>query len=199
MTEEPRPRRKRRRRPESEGDSVSRKPRRRPASRKVARVEEDAPPVRKKKVTKSGRKKKKKRKDHDEGWSTKQVITLVMIGIAMFGWACAAAAYAHAKEGWRSNEVERFAEEHGDELESDFRSTRRAAARSAMIKTAARALMDFIGNAFKQLPNCLAVIAFTFSERLWLIILFAVLEAGAVGLGFVMEKVGEGFVETPRY
>ncbi|QDV16899.1 hypothetical protein Pan153_15330 [Gimesia panareensis] len=200
MTEEPRPRRKRRRRPASEGEGVGKSPRRRkPATRKAPRSQDSEAPVKKKTGSRSGRKQKKKRKDHDEGLSTKQVVILLMIGIGLFGWACSAAAYAHAKEGWRSNEAERFAAENGDDLESDSRLTRRRAAKTAMIKTAFHALMDFIGNAFKQLPNCVAVIAFTFSERLWLVILFAVLEAGAVGLGYVMEKVGESFVETPRY
>lgn len=200
MTEEPRPRRKRRRRPASEGEAAGNSPRRRkPATRKSPRSQDSEVPVKKKSSTKSGRKKKKKRKDDDEGLSTKQVVILLMIGIGLFGWACAAAAYAHAREGWRSNEVERFADEHGDDLESKSRLTSRRAAKSAMIKTAIRALMDFIGNALKQIPNCFAVIAFTFSERLWLVILFAVLETGALGLGFIMEKVGEGFVETPRY
>lgn len=131
--------------------------------------------------------KKKKAKSQDDEPSTHKLIALVMLGIALFGWACAAAVYAHAKEGWRSNETERFAAENGGDLESDFRSTRRRAAGAAMFKTAFNSLMDFIGNAF------------TFSERLWLVILFAVLEGGALGLGYVMEKVGEGFVDPPEY
>lgn len=199
MTEDPRPRRKRKRRPAGEGTPVGKPPRRRPANRKASRSQDSEPAVKKKPGTQSGKKKKKKRKDHDEGLSTKQVVILLMIGIGLFGWACAAAAYAHAKENWRANETERFAAENGGDLESDSRLIRRRAAKTAMIKTAVQALMDFIGNAFRQIPNCFAVIAFTFSERLWLIILFAVLEGGALGLGFLMEKVGESFVETPRY
>lgn len=142
---------------------------------------------------------KKKAKSNDDEPSTHKLIALVMLGIALFGWACAAAAYAHAKEGWRSNEVERFAAENGGDLESDSRTTRRRAALSAMIKTAFVAFMGFVGNAFRQIPNFFSVIAFTFSERLWLVILFAVLEGGAVGLGYIMEKVGESFVDLPEY
>lgn len=178
---------------------MGKSPRRRSARRNATRVQDSEPPVKKMPGTQSGKKKKKKRKDHDEGLSTKQVVTLLMIGIGLFGWACAAAAYAHANEGWRANEAERFAAENGGDLESDSRLTRRSAAKSAMVKTALHALLDFIGNAFRQIPNCFAVIGFTFSERLWLIILFAILEGAAVGLGYVMEKVGESFVEPPRY
>ncbi|WP_417389311.1 hypothetical protein [Gimesia sp.] len=182
MTEEEyrRPRRKRKRKPVAE-ELTKRK--------KSTGVKADARP----------KAKKKKAKSQDDEPSTHKLIALVMLGIALFGWACAAAAYAHAKEGWRSNETERFAAENEGELESDFRSTRRRAAGAAMFKTAFNSLMDFIGNAFRQIPNVFAVIAFTFSERLWLVILFAVLEGGALGLGYVMEKVGEGFIEPPEY
>ena len=176
-----RPRRKRKLKPVSEEKLTKKK--------KSTGVKADATPKRK----------KKKSKSQDDEPSTHKLIALVMLGIALFGWACAAAAYAHAKEGWRSNETERFAAENGGELESDLHLTRRRAARSAMIKTAFVALMDFIGNTFRQIPNFFAVVAFTFSERLWLEILFAVLEGGAVGLGYIMEKVGEGFVDTPEY
>ncbi len=143
--------------------------------------------------------KKKKAKSQADEPSTHKLIALVMLGIAVFGWACAAAAYAHVKEGWRNNETERFAAENGGDLESELHTTRRRAARSAMLKTVFVSLMDFIGNAFRQIPNFFSVVAFTFSERLWLVILFAVLEGGAVGLGYIMEKVGEGFVDTPEY
>lgn len=175
-----RPRRKRKRKPAAE--ELTKK-------KKSTGVKADTRPNRK----------KKKAKSQDDEPSTHKLIALVMLGIALFGWACAAAAYAHAKEGWRSNETERFAAENGGDLESDLHTTRRRAARSAMIKTAFVSLMDFIGNAFRQIPNFFSVIAFTFSERLWLIILFAVLEGGAVGLGYIMEKVGEGFVDPPQY
>ncbi|WP_417388602.1 hypothetical protein [Gimesia sp.] len=175
-----RPRRKRKRKPVSE--ELTEK-------KKSTGVKEDARPKRK----------KKKSKSQDDEPSTHKLIALVMLGIALFGWACAAAAYAHAKEGWRSNETERFADENGGDLESDLHLTRRRAARSAMIKTAFAALMDFIGNAFRQIPNFFSVVAFTFSERLWLVILFAVLEGAAVGLGYIMEKVGESFVDSPQY
>lgn len=179
MTQEPNrsPRRKRRRR------------------RTAGKVEAKASATPQKKVTNKKRKKKKK----DEEPSTHKVIAMLMVAIALFGWACAAAAYAHAKEGWRSNEAEKFIEENSAEDPNETRFGRRSRARGAMIKNVFVSLKDFVFNAFRQIPNVFSVIAFTFTERLWLIILFACLEGGAVFLGYIMEKVGEGFVDTPKY
>lgn len=122
-----------------------------------------------------------------------------MIGIAMFGWACLAAAYAHEKEGWRSNEAERFAEENASDDLNETRLSRRGRMGGAMIKTAIVSLKDFIWNALRQIPNAFAVITFNLQHRLWIIILFACLEGAAVGFGYLMEKVGESFPDTPDY
>lgn len=150
-------------------------------------------------ATKSKTTKPKKKQKKDEEPSTHKVIAMLMVAIALFGWACAAAAYAHSEEGWRSNEAEKFAAENAD-IESDSsRFGRRSRARGAMIKTTFVALKDFVFNAFRQIPNLFSVIAFNFKHRLWLVILFALLEGGAVLLGFIMEKVGESFVDTPKY
>ncbi|WP_339731769.1 hypothetical protein [uncultured Gimesia sp.] len=143
--------------------------------------------------------KKKRKKQPDDEPSTHKVIGMLMVAIALFGWACAAAAYAHAEEGWRANEAERFAEENSTEDLDETRFSRRRRMGGAMIKTALESLGDFIGNAFRQIPNVFSVIAFNFQHRLWLIILFACLEGGAVGLGYLMEKVGESFPDTPEY
>lgn len=122
-----------------------------------------------------------------------------MVAIALFGWACAAAAYAHAEEGWRANEAERFIEENSTDDLDETRFARRNRVRGAMVKTVFVALKDFVWNAFRQIPNAFSVIAFNFKHRLWLIILFGCLEGAAVGLGYLMEKVGESFTETPKY
>jgi hypothetical protein len=50
-------------------------------------------------------------------------------------------------------------------------------------------LRDFIWNAFRQIPNFFSVVAFSFQQRLWLVILIACLEAGAPFLGYVMGKI----------
>ena len=143
--------------------------------------------------------KSKRKKKKDEELSTHKVIAMLMIAIGLFGWTCFAAAYAHSEEGWRSNEAEKFAEENSDIESENSRFGRRARAKSAMIKTTFVALKDFVMNAFRQVPNLFSVIAFNFKDRLWLVILFAFLEVGAVFLGFIMEKVGKGFVDTPKY
>ncbi|WP_298862466.1 hypothetical protein [uncultured Gimesia sp.] len=143
--------------------------------------------------------KTKQKKKKDEELSTHKVIAMLMVAIGLFGWACFAAAYAHAEEGWRSNEAEKFAEENSDIESDDSRFGRRSRARSAMIITVFVAMKDFVLNAFRQIPNVFSVIAFNFQHRLWLVILFAVLEGGAVFLGYLMEKVGESFVDTPKY
>ncbi|HCO26171.1 MAG: hypothetical protein CME31_21250 [Gimesia sp.] len=119
---------------------------------------------------------------------------MLMLAIAAFGWAFAAAAYAHEKEGWRQEssnltETDRYGVQYDKRFEEagNFRRQFRASWK------------DFIWNAIRQIPNAVSVISFNFQHRLWLVILFAVLEGGAVGLGYIMEKVGEGFVDTPEY
>jgi len=171
----------------------------RPARKKKRRspakkVEADGATKSKTTKPKSNRKKKQ-----DEEPSTHRVIVMLMVAIGLFGWACFAAAYAHSEEGWRSNEAEKFAEENSDIESDNSRFGRRSRAKSAMVKTTFVALKDFVMNAFYQVPNLFSVIAFNLKHRLWLVILFAVLEGGAVFLGYVMEKVGESFVDTPKY
>lgn len=116
--------------------------------------------------------------------STSKVVGMLMLAIAGFGWAFFAAAYAHSEQGWRhadstSNVAEPTAIEQ-DERMDDAGNIRRESRAS---------LRDFIGNAFKQIPNCVSVISFNLKHRLWLVILFACLEAGALGLGYAMSKI----------
>lgn len=123
------------------------------------------------------------RKNNDGEASTSKVIVMLMLAIAFFGWAFAAAAYAHSEEGWRQATGSNVADPTQvgqDERFEDGGSIRRSKKSS---------LTDFIWNAFRQIPNLFSVIAFTFTERLWLIILFACLEAGALGLGYAMSKI----------
>ncbi|MCA9023205.1 MAG: hypothetical protein KDA74_23815 [Planctomycetaceae bacterium] len=124
------------------------------------------------------------RKNNDGEASTSKVIVMLMLAIAFFGWAFFAAAYAHSEEGWRqadsSANIADPSEVGQDErLENAGNITRES--RSS--------LKDFIWNAFSQIPNMVAVISFNFQHRLWLVILFACLEAGALGLGYAMSKI----------
>ncbi|MCA9023204.1 MAG: hypothetical protein KDA74_23810, partial [Planctomycetaceae bacterium] len=175
------PRRRRKRRPATGQEEIRRKSR----SKSVPKSRTASDP----KSVSAAKPKKKRKKQQDDEPSTHKVIGLVMLGIALFGWACAAAAYAHEKEGWRANEAERFAAENASDDLNETRLTRRGRMGGAMIKTAFVSLKDFIWNAFRQIPNAFAVISFNFQHRLWLIILFICLEAGAVGFGYLMEKV----------
>tara|TARA_R110002111_G_scaffold262794_2_gene341074 strand:- start:9840 stop:10232 length:393 start_codon:yes stop_codon:yes gene_type:complete len=123
-------------------------------------------------------------RSNDGEASTSKIIVMLMLAIAFFGWAFFAAAYAHSEEGWRqadsSTNVADPTAVGQDERFEDGGSIRRSSKSS---------LKDFIWNAFRQIPNVFSVIAFNFKNRLWLIILFACLEAGALGLGYAMSKI----------
>jgi hypothetical protein len=95
------------------------------------------------------------------------VVVLLMLAIAAFGWAFAAASYAHAEENWGSG-------------------------------AGRRSMGAFVGNAFKQLPNMPQVIAFTFSKRLWLAIVFLVLEGLAILAGLGMKKLENDWNKPPK-
>lgn len=119
----------------------------------------------------------------DEENSTTKVIATLMVMIALFAWASAAAAYSHAKENWRYAEAN--SETHADGLVYD----KRFKGSSYSKRGTKFALKEFIWNAFRQVPNVVSVIAFNFQHRLWLVILFTCLEGGALFLGYVMSKI----------
>lgn len=120
----------------------------------------------------------------DEGTSTTAVIAMLMLAIAAFGWAFAAAAYAHDVEGWRQESTNLTApDEDGIQYDQRFEQ-------GGELRRQSRASwMDFIWNAVRQVPNVISVISFNFQHRLWLVILFACLEGGALGLGYAMSKI----------
>ena len=109
------------------------------------------------------------------GW----VVGMVMLVIAAFGWAFMAAGYAHAHENWREGV---------------------AAASEPMGVTAARraAWKDFLRNAVRQIPNCLAVLQDTVVNRVWLLVLFIVLEVLAAFGGYKMQKLEVALNAPPR-
>ncbi|MCH9724573.1 MAG: hypothetical protein K0U86_06680 [Planctomycetes bacterium] len=125
----------------------------------------------------------------DEGTSTTKVIAMLMVAIALVGWAFAAAAYAHVEEGWRMNQADRVSEEgeasDTDEIGQDDRFEDGISYR----RESRSSFRDFIWNAIRQIPNVFSVVAFNFQHRLWLVILIAVLEGGALFLGYVMGKI----------
>lgn len=116
--------------------------------------------------------------------STAKVVVMLMLAIAGFGWAFMAAAYAHEIEGWRqasTNLTE--ADQDGVQYDQRFEDG------GSINRQSRSSLWDFIGNAFRQIPNVFGVLAFSFQHRLWLIILIGCLEAGALGLGYAMSKI----------
>ncbi|MEQ8851513.1 hypothetical protein [Gimesia sp.] len=116
--------------------------------------------------------------------STTKVVGMLMLAIAGFGWAFMAAAYAHEKQGWRQ-ESTNLTEPDADGIQYDQRFEDGGGIR----QQSGSSLWDFIGNAFRQLPNLFGVLAFSFQHRLWLVILIACLEVGALGLGYAMSKI----------
>ena len=125
----------------------------------------------------------------DDGTSTTKVIAMLMIAIALFGWAFAAAAYAHVAEGWRMSEIEQVSEENADDDSNEVEYDQRFEDSGNFRRESRASLRDFIWNAFRQIPNFFSVVAFSFQHRLWLVILIACLEAGALFLGYVMGKI----------
>ncbi len=100
----------------------------------------------------------------DEEQSTSVVLIGLMVGIALFGWAFCAAAYATEQQGLH-----------------DFGRGSKG---------------TFITNAFVQIPNGVAVMSYVFQNKIWLPIIFGVLEVLALGFGIVM-KVVEKKIDGP--
>ncbi len=102
----------------------------------------------------------------NEGKSINWVIGALVVVIALFGWGYMAGLYATNVEEFQADPSRRLGQ------------TRRGAA-----------MGEFIGNGFRQIPNAPAVLSSNFSKQLWLPIVIVVLEAGAIGGGFVMKRV----------
>lgn len=95
--------------------------------------------------------------------------------VAAFAWAFAAAQYAHAEQGWRSDGV-------ADVDMEDWRhGVRRRLERDS--------LAHFVVNAFEQVPHAPAVVNYSRKNRFWLIGIVVALEVGVVGLGLWMRSL----------
>jgi hypothetical protein len=124
-----------------------------------------------------------------EGRSITWVIIMLMLVVAWLGWTSLAASYAHSEEEWQ-------ALERPDETDDPPRFGRRGAIRSggAMLVTA---FVGWVANGFSQLPNLVSVIKFGFTERLWLVGLFAGFEVVILVLGLKMKQLEESFADSP--
>jgi hypothetical protein len=112
---------------------------------------------------------KKKRR----GMSMSRMVILLMVAIAVIGWALAAAGYAQSELGFKPQ-----------------RSTGRL-----FIFVG---LGQFLWNAIAQIPNIWHVAVFTVTERWGLLIVLAVLEAGAVGFGVWARQLERQFDKQDR-
>ena len=61
-----------------------------------------------------------------------------------------------------------------------------------------RAYFNFLKNAVQQIPNFGAVVRFTLSKRLWLVIVFVVLEALALLARLGMKKLEANWNKPPK-
>lgn len=106
------------------------------------------------------------------------VIVMAMLLVSAFGWAFAAAGYAHNVEGWRTGGFE-------GQAPGGIRSGSR------------RALADFVMNAVRQIPNAPQVIGFTLRHRLWLVVLFIALEGLVLLGGYMMRRLEQKLSSPP--
>lgn len=105
------------------------------------------------------------------------IVAALMIIVALFGWAFAAAGYAHDAEGWREGGTDVLPT--GMDGRPDLSRRRNKSA----------AMADFVTNAIQQLSNIPAVVSFTFKDRIWLPIVVGILEVLLIGGGFGMKKL----------
>lgn len=119
----------------------------------------------------------------ESGKSLNWVIAALAIAVAAFGWGFLAGSYAgaHAKPMSEMNEQElkEFSE-------------------GGILRTRKENFATFIQIGCEQLPNLPAVIAWHFSNRIWLPILVVLLEVGVFAAGYGMKRV-EQQLEQPRH
>jgi hypothetical protein len=119
----------------------------------------------------------------DEGEMPVTVVTAaVFMVLAAIGWAFLAGSYAGAHAPRMSDITSADLEAGVD----DHRSTRVTPSRRL-------AVIEFVGNAVTQLPNLPGVVSWHFQNRLWLPVIFIVLEAGVIAGGFWMRRLERDF------
>ncbi len=100
-----------------------------------------------------------------EGISVRRMTVLLIVAVALLGWAFAAAGYAQAVDGW-----------HARQGAGEVAASAARHVRGRGLSMLAVTLWDFFLNAVLQIPNLFAVLGFTFRERFWLPVTFAVIE-----------------------
>ena len=130
--------------------------------------------------------------------SEKSILWVVIASLAVvtaLGWALVAASYAHAYEGWRSAGA--VGPEDDEEL-GDTPGLRRRAAGRIVIRETARALFDFVANAFRQIPNAPWVVAHAFRDRLWLVVTIATVQGLVVFGGWKLRQLERHLARSAR-
>jgi len=143
------------------------------------------------------RKKSKKRRgaagkgqseDGEQGRSLVWMVTMLLIVVTGFGWAFAAAGYAHTEEGWRAGIDE------DPVLVPVTRRGRGAAALWIALVSAG----DFTMNALKQIPNAPAVLGHLFRKQLWLVIVIGLVYGAVVLLGWGGRRLEKQWADDQR-
>ena len=111
------------------------------------------------------------------------VVGMLMVVVALFGWAFMAAAYAHETQGWRRGGVT-----EGPPL---------TGRRTAVSRAAGRAFADFVSNAVVQIPSCFSVLTFNLQHRIWLPVAILAVEGGALFGGYKLKAL-EQELSTPH-
>lgn len=123
--------------------------------------------------------KKRRRKNRKDEKSVGWVVGMVMLLVALFGWAVAAADYAKAVEEW----------EPGESVSMDEKT---AGPRTMRVKFAAKlvdGLLDFLENAIVQIPNVFSVAAHAVRHRWGLLLAVVVIELGVLGAGIGLRRL----------
>jgi hypothetical protein len=107
-------------------------------------------------------------REEDQGASIGCIVVMMMAVIACFGWAFAAAAYAHEMEDWGSGTGK------------------------------AESLIAFFVNALLHVPLFFQVVGFAFSKRLWLVIVIGMIEMLAIVAGVGLKRIEKEWSKLPN-
>jgi|GEM_PF-1853565 len=108
-------------------------------------------------------------KTEDNGKSILWVVITSMILVAYVAWGCLASSYAGS--------------------EGDGSLTMIGRGRSRGILMLVSAIISFLITSVAELPNLFTVISWNFANRIWLPILFAVVEVGLLAGGFGLHQL----------
>ena len=118
----------------------------------------------------------------EEGKSIRWIVIVSMIFVAYLGWGFMAGSYA----------------EIGATALPEVGNLRIRRGRGMGIALLISAVVSFVVTSITELPNFFSVISFHMSNRIWLPILFIVLEGLVLAGGYGLQKLEEN-LEKPRH